>query len=107
MGDSADLLFGDKIIEAMRTFVQHLMESGLSDKTLKRHLDNLWLLGGEIVHDIHYHNEYKTADPANIIKEAVEFEGVSYHDSLCSDADLKSFKSTCRKYHNYLIKKQK
>lgn len=104
MGDHDDLAFGNKIVEAMRPFVQHLIESGISSKTLKRHLDNLWLLGGEIIHDVHYHNDYETGDLIERIKDAVALEGISYHGSLYTESDLRSFKTTCRKYHKYFLK---
>ena len=33
-------------------FLLHLAESGLSKRTIQNHVDNMWLLGGEIIRDV-------------------------------------------------------
>ena len=36
-----------------RPFLEHLVELELSRKTIRKHVNNLWLLGGEITRDLH------------------------------------------------------
>lgn len=34
------------IVEAMKPFIESLIDSSISTRVMKKHLDNLWLLGG-------------------------------------------------------------
>ena len=52
MGDDRDLLPGQKLVECFTPFLPHLAASGLSEKTVQKHIDNLWLPGGEIIRDL-------------------------------------------------------
>lgn len=44
-----DLQTGQGIVELFKPFVLHLGRSGKARRTIRRHIDNLWLLGGELV----------------------------------------------------------
>jgi hypothetical protein len=54
MGLEKDLPPGEQISACWRPFIEHLVSSALSAKAVRRHTDNLWVLGGEIVCDLHY-----------------------------------------------------
>jgi hypothetical protein len=36
-------------------FLEHLVSSDLSPKTIQKHVDNMWVLGGEIIRDLTRH----------------------------------------------------
>jgi len=54
MGWEKDLPPGEELVACFRPFLEHLVSSDLSPKTIQRHVDNLWLLGGEIIRDLHH-----------------------------------------------------
>src|ERR1017187_8110814 len=54
MGLEKDLPPGEALVICFRPFIEHLASSSLSPRTIRRHVDNLWLLGGEIIRDLHY-----------------------------------------------------
>jgi hypothetical protein len=54
MGLDKDLPPGEELVVCLRPFIEHLASSSLSTKTIRRHLGNLWLLGGEIIRDLSY-----------------------------------------------------
>src|ERR1035438_366488 len=54
MGLEKDLPPGEQLLTQIRPFIEHLASSSLSPKTIRRHVNNLWLLGGEIIRDLHY-----------------------------------------------------
>ena len=54
MGLEKDLPPGEQLVACLRPFIEHLASSSLSPKTIRRHVDNLWLLGGEIIRDLNY-----------------------------------------------------
>ena len=52
MGLEKDLPPGEKLVACFRPFLEHLVASDLSPKTIQKHVDNLWALGGEIIRDL-------------------------------------------------------
>lgn len=52
MGMPEDLLPGRRIVAYFQPFLEHLAQLNLSRKTLRKHVDNLWILGGEIIRDL-------------------------------------------------------
>src|SRR5713226_7419118 len=52
MGWEKDLPPGEKLVACFRPFIEHLASSSLSRKTIRKHIDNLWILGGEIIRDL-------------------------------------------------------
>jgi len=41
------------LLACLRPFIAHLTSSSLSRKTIRKHVDNLWMLGGKIIRDLH------------------------------------------------------
>ena len=52
MGVKNDLPLGEQLLASFRPFIAHLAASRLSPKTIRKHVTNLWLLGGEIIRDL-------------------------------------------------------
>ena len=52
MGLEKDLPPGEKLVTCFRPFLEELVASDLSPKTIQKHIDNLWTLGGEIIRDL-------------------------------------------------------
>src|SRR3982750_784349 len=53
MGLEKDLPPGEQLVALFRPFLEHLAASTLSPKTIKKHVDNLWALGGAFIRDLH------------------------------------------------------
>jgi hypothetical protein len=53
MGVEKDLPPGEKLVACFRPFLDGLVASDLSPKTIQKHVDNVWALGGEIIRDLH------------------------------------------------------
>src|ERR1700721_2157267 len=52
MGEEKDLPVGRQLVEYFTPFLVHLAEPGCSKRTIQNHVDNMWLLGGEIIRDV-------------------------------------------------------
>lgn len=100
-GTEQALEYGEHLLEEMRPFAEFLAESSLAKKTIKRHLDNLWLLGGEIVRGVALYENH-SVPASKLLQQAVGFDGGPYCRHLDSETELKSFDNTCRKLHNFL-----
>ena len=53
MGLEKDLPSGEQLLALFRPFLEHLAVSDLSSKTIQKHVDNMWALGGEFICDLH------------------------------------------------------
>jgi hypothetical protein len=105
-GIEPDLEYGNQLLVEIRPFAEHLADSGLSKKTIKRHLTNLWLLGGEIIRDVSMHEEY-SVPASEKLRESVWPEGGPICRHLYSEAEINSFDSTCRKLYKFLASMDK
>src|ERR1700740_2786122 len=53
MYEEGDVAPGRQMVEGFKPFLRHLLSLGLSRRTLRQHRDNLWLLGGALVGNLH------------------------------------------------------
>src|ERR1700741_4339330 len=54
MGLEKDLPPGERLVACFRPFLESLAASDLSPKTIQKHVDNMWALGGEFIRDLNY-----------------------------------------------------
>src|SRR5713226_3471947 len=52
MGLEKDLPPGEQLVACFRPFLEYLVASDLSPKTIQKHVDNMWALGGEFIRDL-------------------------------------------------------
>jgi len=101
MGLDKDRPPGERLLACFRPFIAHLASSSLSRKTIRRHVDNLWLLGGEIIRDLHEDPSLRKLAADRLLRDVVQADGgpLLYHGS---EEEQRSFDSTCRKLHRFL-----
>src|ERR1700688_4833159 len=101
MGREKDLPPGEHLLACFRPFIEHLASSSLSPKTIRKHVDNLWLLGGEIIRDLNDAPSLRKVTPARLLRDAVHAAGGPLiHNG--EEETQRSFDSTCRKLHRFL-----
>jgi len=96
-----DLSYSRKLLEIFEEFVENLCKSGLSTKTIRRHMDNLWQLGGELVRRVNLEKKYSVFVKEHLI-EHVDAEGGPYCHHLDIEEDLRSYDATCKKLFRYV-----
>jgi hypothetical protein len=103
MGFETDLSAGEKIVACCRPFLEHLVSSDLSAKTIQKHVDNLWVLGGEIIRHLHQTPGLRKVPVERLILDLIQDGGpLLYHND--SEEQQRSFESTCRKFQRFLIR---
>jgi hypothetical protein len=104
MGLEKDLLPGEQLLASLRPFIEHLASFGLTRKTIRRHSDNLWLLGGEIIRHLHQDPSLRKVAGDKLLRNVVhEDGGPLLHNG--SEDEQRSFDSTCRQLHRFLMQK--
>ena len=71
-GCDADMPFGQGLVAAFGPFIQKLCEAGLSKKTIRGHLNNLWVIGGEVVRQLDFDRKLRKQAPAMVLMGAIE-----------------------------------
>ena len=103
MGWEKDLPPGEQLVTRFRPFVEALIASELSPKTIQRHVDNLWALGGEIIRDLNENPSLRRKNIEQILADRIDDEGGPLVYALESEELLqRSFDSTCRKLHRFI-----
>src|SRR5215813_7845000 len=101
MGWEKDLPPGQKLVICFRPFLEYLVSSDLSPKTIQKHVDNLWVLGGEIIRDLNQTPSLRKVPVEKLLADLVEDGGPLLYRSD-SEEQQRSFESACRKFCRFL-----
>jgi hypothetical protein len=102
MIDQPDRAVGKAIVSVLIPFIEHLINQGLTKRTIKRHVDNLWALGGEIISDINWNESLRKQAAKVLVINAIDEEGGPLLRNPLDPDDQKPFDSTCRKLYKFL-----
>jgi hypothetical protein len=103
MGMDKDLPPGEKLVACLRPFLEELVASDLSPKTIQKHVDNLWALGREIIRDLNEDPSLRREPIEEILADRINEEGGSLVYALESEEDQqRSLDSTCKRLHRFL-----
>ncbi|MDI6687971.1 MAG: hypothetical protein QME06_07115 [Desulfobacterales bacterium] len=96
---------GQEITSILKSFLESLIENELAPSTIRRHANNLWLLGGEIIREINFDPEQRNRTALELIDTSVDDQGGPYCRHLDSESEMKAFDATCKKLHRFIRKK--
>ena len=100
MGLEKDLPPGEQLLVLFRPFLEQLAASDLSPKTIQKHVDNMWALGGEFIRDLHSDSSLRKKTVEQVLLQMIEYRGpLLYHGG---EDQQRSFDSTCRKFRRFL-----
>jgi hypothetical protein len=100
MGLEKDLPPGEQLVSLFLPFLENLAASTLSPKTIQKHVDNTWALGGEFIRDLHNDPSLRKKPVDLVLRRMIEDGGpLLYHGG---EDQQRSFDSTCRKLRRFL-----
>ena len=103
MGIEKDVPPGEKLVACFRPFLEELVASDLSPKTIQKHVDHLWALGGEIIRHLHENPSLRRKSIAQILADRIDDEGGPLVYAMESEEQQqRSFDSTCKKLYRFL-----
>lgn len=102
MGSEKDVPPGEKLVACFRPFLEYLAASDLSRKTIQKHVDHLWVLGGEIIRNLNEDPSLRKKTIEQILFDAIDDEGGPLIYGVSSEQQQRSFDSTCRKLQRFL-----
>jgi hypothetical protein len=92
---------GEQLIALFRPFLEYLAGSDLAPKTIQKHVDNVWVLGGEFIRDLNYDPSLRKKPVDLVLRRMIGSDGgpLLYHGG---EDEQRSFDSTCRKLRRFL-----
>lgn len=100
-GSDADIPIGQGLVAELKPFIAHLVSLGLTSKTVRRHLDNCRVIGGEIIRDVAEQPKRRKTPPLQLLLNAVDCEEAPLvHDA--SEEEQRGFDATARKLLHFL-----
>ena len=105
-GTDSDIPTGKEIVEVMRRFLMAMVEDQLACITINRHMNRLWLLGGEIIYRVNMDPELKNMNGKQLIREFVDEEGGPLSRHLATEEEQRTFDSTCKKLFRFKSQEQ-
>ena len=101
--EKQDIECGKKIIDSVFIpFIEFIIKKGFAKKTVKKHIDNLWLLGGEIIESVNNDEDIRRLEPELLIHEFIDDQGGPYSSHINTESEMRSFDSTCKKLYKFL-----
>src|ERR1700676_175888 len=77
MGLEKDVPPGEQLLALFRPFLEHLAASDLSPKTIQKHVDNMWALGGEFIRDLHSDSSLRKKPVEQVLLQMIACGGRS------------------------------
>jgi hypothetical protein len=99
--ESADLGRGKGVVDLFMVFLIDQLQLARSRKTLRVHRDNLRALGGQIIRLWHEMPHLRKRGILRMLLEAIADDGGPIIYPPLTEADQRSFDSTCRLLHRF------
>jgi hypothetical protein len=100
--DEADEIYGEALLKELKPFVRNLVQTDqLSRSTLRRHLNNLWLLGGELISLINTYDEDRKRSAADLLDRNLCAEGGPSTRHAQPGPRQRQYDATCRKLYAF------
>ena len=98
----SDIALGERLVECFTPFLVHLLGQKLSPKTLMRHRDHLWMLGGEIIRRLQQEPGLQHSPAETIVLQFIDPECGPLIWPRITQQQQDSFDATCRKLYMFL-----
>jgi len=96
------MAIGQQIVALFTPFLLHLLDQGLAKATVRRHRDNLWELGGELIRRRYDDKNLARHDVAEAIEQLIEGDGGPLIWPRITEAEQDSLDTTCRKLDRFM-----
>jgi hypothetical protein len=100
--EEADVTVGRQIVQVLTAFLLNLLDQGLARKTVSRHRDNLWALGGELIRRRYQDDGLARLDVADALLQLIEGDDGPLIYPRISESEQDSLDATCRKLHRFM-----
>jgi hypothetical protein len=97
-----DIPPGLRMVECFKPFLREMLARSLSRTTLRRHRDNIWVLGGEVIRQVQMDSGLRRRPVEQVVRDLIGDDGGPLLSHGQSEAEQRSFDATCRKLFRFL-----
>lgn len=100
--EEIDITPGRKIVEYLKPFLLYLLTTKLTPKTLRRHRDHMWMLGGEVIRRLNDDPSLRRKPVEKVTFDLLEEEGGPLIWPQITELQQNAFDASCRKLYRFL-----
>ena len=100
--EPADTVVGQQIVHVLTPFLLHLLDQGLARTPVRRHRDNLWSLGGELIRRRYGDDELARLHVEAALRQLIEGDGGPLMWPRTTESEQDSLDATCRKLNRFM-----
>jgi hypothetical protein len=100
--EPADIAIGQQIVQMLTPFVLHLLDQGLAKTTVRRHRDNLWSLGGELIRCRYDDKDLAKQDVKDALQQLIDGGDGPLIWPRITASEQDSLNATCRKLNRFM-----
>jgi len=100
--EDEDIAPGQALVEVFTPFLQHLLAQGYARKTLNRHRDHLWMLGGHLIEVRHENAAAAAMDAHMLVLNQIDQYGGPLISRHLEEEAQSAFDATCKKLYRFL-----
>jgi hypothetical protein len=97
---------GLRLAECFKPFLRNLPARRLSRQTLRRHRDNVWVLGGKVIRALQIDSDLRRRPIEQLVRNLISEDGGPLLSHGQSEAEQRAFDATCRKLSRFLADPQ-
>ncbi len=100
--EACDIPYGLRMVACFKPFLRNLLDRQLSRQTLRRHRDNIWLLGGEVIRALQMDSDLRRRPIEPVVRNLIGEDGGPLLSHGQSETEQRAFDATCRKLSRFL-----
>jgi hypothetical protein len=101
-GEEIDITPGRKLVEFLKPFLLYLLTTKLAPKTLHRHRDHMWMLGGEVIRSLNDEPSLRRKPVEKVAFDLLEEDGGPLIWPQITEQQQNTFDASCRKLYRFL-----
>ena len=101
-----DIPHGQRMVACFKPFLGEMLALPLSRKTLRRHRDNIWVLGGEVISRLQMDSGLRRRPVEQVVLDLISDDGGPLLCHGQSEVEQRSFDATCRKLFRCLTNRR-
>ena len=100
--EARDIPYGLQMVECLKPFLREMLALPLSRTTLRRHRDNIWVLGGEVIRRVQMDSGLRRRPVEQVVLDLIGDDGGPLLSHGESETEQRCFDATCRKLSRFL-----
>jgi hypothetical protein len=100
--EARDVPPGVALVDCFMPFLRALLTLPLSRTTVRRHRDNIWVLGGEVISRLQMDSSLRRRPTQQVILDLIGEDGGPLLSHGLSKTEQRAFDATCRKLFRFM-----